>query len=71
MSAGLALGFEVEWFDPVSRLLRTLFLRYFLDDGTIELLQEKGTTQAFLLKRIFYGDHLGVKDLFVGNSITM
>jgi hypothetical protein len=66
MSGGLALGFEVEWFDPVSRLLRTLYLRYFLDDHTIELLQEK----SFLLKRIFYAD-VGVKDLFVGNSITV
>ena len=62
----LAIAFEAEWFDPVARLIRTLYLRFFLDDNTIEILQEKN----FLLKRIFYAD-CQLSDLFVGNSITM
>lgn len=60
------LGFELEWFDDVSGLLQTLFLKFFLDDNTIELL--KGTST--FLKRIYYPD-VKLTDLFVGNSITM
>ena len=60
------LGFEVEWFDPIAGLLQTLFLKFFLEDNTLEILNEKG---AFL-KRIYYPD-VKVSDLFVGNSINV
>jgi hypothetical protein len=60
------LGFELEWFDDVSGLLQTLYLKFYLDDNTIELL--KGTST--FLKRIYYPD-VALSDLFVGNSITV
>jgi len=67
MSAGPVLGFRCEWFDNISGQLTTLFLKFFLDDNTIEILTD-GT--RCLLKRIFYSD-VTVRDLFVGNSITV
>lgn len=60
------LGFELEWFDDVSGLLQTLYLKFFLDDNTIEVL--KGN--SMFLKRIYYPD-VKLSDLFVGNSINM
>jgi hypothetical protein len=60
------LGFEVEWLDPVSGILQTLFLKYFLDNNTIELIAGH---KAFL-KRIFYPD-VTLDDLFIGNTVTM
>jgi len=60
------LGFELEWFDEVSGILQTLYLKFFLDDNTIEIL--KGTST--FLKRIFYPE-VKLSDLFVGNSITV
>jgi len=67
MSSGAVLGFECEWFDGVSGVLNVLFLKYFLDDNTIEILLEKS---GCLLKRIYYPDVVAT-DLFVGNSITV
>ena len=67
MSAGPVLGFRCEWFDNISGQLTTLYLKFFLDDNTIEILTD-GT--RCLLKRIFYAD-VTVRDLFVGNSITV
>jgi hypothetical protein len=61
------LGFEVEWFDPISKEIKMLFLKFFMEDNTVELLQGRNT--AFL-KRIFY-PNLTVSDLFIGNSVTM
>jgi hypothetical protein len=60
------LGFELEWLDEVSGLLQTLYLKFFLDDNTIELL--KGTST--FLKRIYYPE-VKLSDLFVGNTITV
>jgi len=31
------LGYEVEWFDPISGNLTRLFLKYYMEDKTIEL----------------------------------
>ncbi len=62
----LTLGFELEWFDSVSQIMKTLFLKYFIDDRTIEILQDKKT----FLKRIFYED-ISVQDFYLGNSVTM
>jgi len=67
MSAGPVLGFRCEWFDTISGQLTTLFLKFFLDDNTIEILTD-GT--RCLLKRIYYAE-VGVDSLFVGNSILV
>lgn len=60
------LGYETSWFDPVAGLSKKLFFKFFLDDNTIEILDEKS---AFL-KRIFYPD-VSLNDLYVGNTITI
>jgi hypothetical protein len=60
------LGFELEWFDTVSGIMHVMYLKYFLDDNTIELLQNK----TVFLKRIFYPE-VRLNDLFIGNSITV
>lgn len=60
------LGFELEWFDPVSCTLHTLYLKFFLDDNTIEILQGTST----FLKRIYY-EEIKMEDLYIGNSISM
>ncbi len=60
------LGFEVEWFDQVSGLMQQLYLKFFVDDNTVELLRDKS---AFL-KRIYYPE-VRFCDLFLGNTITM
>lgn len=60
------LGFEVEWYDQISGLVHNLFLKFFTEDNTIELLKEK----AAFLKRIYYPE-LRLQDLFIGSTITM
>lgn len=40
------LGYELEWYDPQSERVQTLFLRFFIEDGTIELVS------------IFHLDHI-------------
>ena len=60
------VGFEVEWFDPVARILQTMYLKYFIDNNTLELLQNG----KFFLARIYYPD-VQLSDLFIGNSITV
>ena len=60
------LGYETKWFDSVSGLSKKLFFKFFLDDNTIEILDEK----AAFLKRIYYAD-ISLNDLYVGNSITI
>lgn len=65
MSAPI-LGFEVEWYDPVSGLPHNLYLKFFTEDNTIEILKEKS---AFL-KRIYYPE-IKLQDLFIGSTVTM
>ena len=60
------LGFETEWFDPVSGLMQIIYLKFFLDDNTIELLSGKN----IFLKRIYY-PQVQIADLFVGNTLSM
>jgi nucleoside-diphosphate kinase len=60
------IAFEVETFDPVSKLIQNMYLKFFLDNNTIELLQ--GT--KFFLARIFYPE-ITLNDLFIGNSVTI
>jgi nucleoside-diphosphate kinase len=66
MSSGAVLGFECEWFDTISGELNVLFLQYFLDNNTIQILGKHRT----FLARIYYPD-VKVTDLFIGNSITV
>ncbi len=60
------LGFEVEWFDQVSGILQTLYLKFFLDNNTIELLHNN----TIFLKRIFYPE-VRLEDLYIGSSVTV
>lgn len=62
------LGYEVEWFDVNSGLLQKFFLKFYLDDNTVELLHE--TKRQPVLGRIHYPD-LSPKELFIGNSVTI
>jgi hypothetical protein len=66
MSSGAVLGFECEWFDPISGQLNVIFLKFFLDNNTIELM---GETRC-MLARIFYPS-VQMSDLFLGNSLTI
>ncbi|RYH09538.1 hypothetical protein EON65_40080 [archaeon] len=60
------LGFEVEWYDSISGLLHKLFLKYWTDDNTIEILTDKS---AFL-KRIYLPE-VKLQDLHIGNTLSM
>jgi hypothetical protein len=60
------LAYEVIWFDKAAGLSKKLYFKFFLDDNTIEILDDKS---AFL-KRIFYPD-VTLNDLYLGNSITV
>lgn len=66
MASNTVLGFECEWFDEISNQLHILYLKYFVADGTIEIMGQ----QRALLKRIFYPG-VTASDFFVGNSITV
>ena len=68
MSANTTLGFELEYFDPLSRILNVIYMKFYLDDGTIELLHSKMKSQ--FLARIFYPE-VTLSDLYLGNSITV
>ncbi len=60
------LGFNIEWFDPVSKLVQNMYLKFFVDDNTVEIMTDK----SCFLKRIHYPE-VSVADLFLGNTITM
>ncbi len=67
------LGFELEWFDPVCKQVRQLFLKFFIADNTIEILNgdtASSSKQAAFLKRIYYPD-VKIQDLSLGNTITV
>lgn len=60
------LAYEVSWFDKAAGISKKLYFKFFMDDNTIEILDEKS---AFL-KRIFYPE-VTLNDLYLGNSITV
>ena len=60
------LGFTMEWFDTVSNIMHSMYLKFFLDDNTLEILTDKST----FLKRIYYPE-VTISDLFIGSTITM
>lgn len=66
MSSGLVCGFELDWFDPVSGILKKVYLQFFIEDNTIQLLSDNRT----LLSRIWYKD-IELSDLFIGNTIQV
>jgi len=68
MAAKDTLGFELEWFDPVSSVVNKIYMKYYLDNDTIELLHSK--MKSAFLARIHYPE-VTLNDLFVGNSITI
>lgn len=62
----VAISFDVDWFNPLSNLVERMYLRFFTEDNTIEILTDHST----FLKRIHYPD-ITIHDLFIGNSISM
>ena len=61
------LGFELSFNDPVTRTTKVLWLKMYLEDGTIELLEEG---RGAYLKRIFCPE-ITLHDLYIGNKIIM
>ena len=68
MAANTTLGFELEWFDPTSAMMNTIYMKYYLDNDTIELLHSK--MKSPFLARIHYPE-VKLSDLFVGNSVSI
>jgi nucleoside-diphosphate kinase len=66
MSSGLVCGFELDWFDNTSGILKKVYLQFFIEDNTIQLL----TGERTLLSRIWYKD-IELSDLFIGNTIQV
>lgn len=60
------LGFELDWLNEVSGIIQIIYMKYFLDDQTVELLTEK----TCFLKRIYY-PQVNLSDMFIGNTVTM
>ena len=60
------LGYELEYFDPIPNVVRTLWMKYRTEDGTIELREE----DKIFLKRIKY-EEIRIEDLFAGNTISI
>ena len=66
MSNNVCLGFNVEWYDSLAELLHFMQIKYFLSDGTIEILEK----DKIFLKRIYYPE-IKLEHLFIGNSVTI
>ena len=49
-SGGPVLGFELEWYDPVASEVKKLFLKFWIEDNTLELVS--GTTMTLLFSLI-------------------
>ena len=63
------LGFAAEWYDPIAREVTKLYLKFFHEDGTIELLKN-GIKQSTFLKRIHYPS-VTLQDMYIGSSLTI
>jgi hypothetical protein len=63
------LGFVAEWYDPIARDIIKLYLKFFLEDGTIELLKD-GIKQSTFLARIHYPE-VAIQDCFIGSSLSI
>lgn len=60
------VSFEVDWFDPIAKIIQSMYLKFFMDNNTLELLQGS----KFFLARIYYPEVV-LEDLFIGNSIQI
>ena len=60
------LSFNVEWFDSVTSITSQMYLRFYSENNTLEILTDKRT----FLGRIYYGK-VTMNDLFIGNTVTM
>lgn len=63
------LGFAAEWFDPIAREVTKLWLKFFLEDGTIELIKN-GIKQSNFLKRIHY-PQVTIQDMYIGSTLSI
>lgn len=63
------LGFAAEWYDPIAREVTKLYLKFFLEDGTIELLKN-GVKQSTFLKRIHY-PQVTLQDMYIGSTVSV
>jgi nucleoside-diphosphate kinase len=62
------LGFECEYYDSISNVIKILFLKFHSEDGTIELFESD--PDRVYLKRIKY-DGITLQDLFIGNTVSI
>ena len=60
------LGYELEYFDPIPNVVKTLWMKYRSEDGTTELREG----EKIFLKRIKCED-IRLEDLYVGNTISI
>lgn len=60
------LSFNVEWFDSVTSITSQMYLRFYSENNTLEILTDKRT----FLGRIYYGK-VTMNDLFIGNTVTI
>ena len=44
------VSFEVDWFDPIAKIIQSMYLKFFMDNNTLELLQGS----KFFLARIYF-----------------
>lgn len=63
------LGFEVEWYDPIACDVKPMYLKFWTEDNTVELLKN-GPSKSTFLKKIHYPS-VTERDLFIGSSITI
>jgi nucleoside-diphosphate kinase len=68
MSKNIVLGFEVEYFDEISGIVQPMYLKFWIQDNTLEIMQQSNN-KAFL-KRI-YSPNIRPHDLFIGSSLTI
>lgn len=62
------LAFQTEWYDPVAQNKRTFLMSFYPGDSTVELYDIN--QRKMFLRRSLY-DGLRLKDLFVGNTVTI
>jgi nucleoside-diphosphate kinase len=62
----IQLAFECDWYDPVTGLLNKLYIKFFTENKTIEIL----TDVKIFLSRIFCPGVVQ-SDFFIGNSVTI
>lgn len=68
-----ALGFEIEWFDNISNQLKTYFLKFYMFNKTIEILEptqiDSGRPLIFLNKTFY--PSIQLDDLYLNNTLVI